>query len=75
MSDIVDDAQRAEALYLAEAEERRRRQAEADPQGPLWVAGVPWCRDCGEEIPAERLRAVPHACRCAGCQQEHEEGR
>jgi RNA polymerase-binding transcription factor DksA len=26
------------------------------------------CEDCGREIPAERLRAVPYAGRCFGCE-------
>jgi hypothetical protein len=30
------------------------------------------CVDCGGEIPAGRLRAVPLAIRCAGCQLERE---
>jgi len=27
------------------------------------------CDDCGREIPAERLRLVPHATRCWDCQR------
>jgi len=25
------------------------------------------CKDCGESIPVERLRAIPYAVRCANC--------
>jgi DnaK suppressor protein len=28
-----------------------------------------WCSDCGAEIPAARLRAMPSAVRCRGCQE------
>ena len=31
------------------------------------------CIDCGEPIPAARLRAYPVAKRCLACQQQHEE--
>lgn len=75
MADIADDAQAAEALHLAEAEARRRSAASSDPLGPLWVAGVPWCRECGEEIPATRIQAVPQTCRCVRCQEEWEAAR
>jgi RNA polymerase-binding transcription factor DksA len=30
------------------------------------------CSDCGDSIPAGRLRAIPAAVRCAGCQRELE---
>lgn len=30
------------------------------------------CVDCGAEIPARRLEALPFATRCRNCEQEHE---
>jgi len=30
------------------------------------------CRDCGDVIPATRLRYVPNATRCAPCQEQQE---
>ncbi|MDH5573251.1 MAG: TraR/DksA family transcriptional regulator [Gammaproteobacteria bacterium] len=30
------------------------------------------CVDCGGDIPPERLKATPTACRCLSCQQLHE---
>src|SRR3989344_4431433 len=30
------------------------------------------CEECYEEIPIERLRVLPHATRCMGCQKEYE---
>jgi len=34
--------------------------------------GLQLCCDCGIEIPAERLKALPSARRCICCQEEHE---
>lgn len=33
------------------------------------------CRDCGEEIPVSRLRAIPFAERCRDCQDVAERAR
>jgi len=33
------------------------------------------CVDCGEEIPAGRLKLMPHAARCVSCQTLHENWR
>jgi DnaK suppressor protein len=30
------------------------------------------CADCGEEIEVRRLRALPHALRCQGCEETRE---
>ncbi len=30
------------------------------------------CADCGEEIEARRLQALPHALRCQGCEESRE---
>ena len=30
------------------------------------------CRDCGREIPPERLRVMPEAVRCVDCQRHYE---
>ncbi|WP_462322672.1 TraR/DksA C4-type zinc finger protein [Halochromatium sp.] len=35
-------------------------------------AGRDDCIDCGEPIPLARLRQVPGATRCTGCQHHHE---
>lgn len=39
------------------------------------VARDPYCETCGDEIPGERLRAVPNAVRCVPCQGMLERGR
>jgi len=33
------------------------------------------CTDCGEEIEPRRLRALPHALRCQGCEEANEQVR
>jgi DnaK suppressor protein len=33
------------------------------------------CRVCGERIPTKRLRALPFAVRCLGCESDRENGR
>ena len=33
------------------------------------INGVAYCIDCGEEIPIERLKAIPGCCRCVDCQE------
>lgn len=37
---------------------------------PHTVDGVTYCIDCGEEIPIERLKAIPGCCRCVDCQED-----
>ncbi|EGJ49034.1 TraR/DksA family transcriptional regulator [Desulfocurvibacter africanus] len=63
--DEVDQSQRAEELFLAEALARRNA---SEPLGPVFLDGVACCRECGEPIPAARLAAVPGAALCVGCQ-------
>lgn len=41
---------------------------------PAGAGGVE-CEDCGDRIPPERLRALPHARRCVDCQSREEGGR
>ena len=67
MSDIVDDAQRVEALLL-EAAFSHRGKGVANAYQEIDEAGWPICLDCGERIPKARLTAVPTAVRCAECQ-------
>lgn len=50
------------ALQLAQ----RRQRNYVEPQ--LIVNGCVMCLGCGCAVPAERLKVVPDACRCVGCQ-------
>jgi RNA polymerase-binding transcription factor DksA len=53
-------------------EEEERRIAEA--RRALADGRYGTCHDCGSQIPADRLEAVPEAVRCLDCQR-HFEGR
>ena len=70
--DEIDRSAAAEALFrqsaLTKAQTRPHEAQEIDAQGRVV------CLDCGEPIPAARLRALPHAVRCVDCQAEYEEG-
>lgn len=69
--DIVDDGDRAE--WLSEWEQKillaAHHTAPANPQ-TRDADGHIICSDCGEPIPADRLRATPCAVRCIDCQVE-----
>lgn len=68
MADIIDDAQRAEAAWLASARARRARPPE-EPQERDHMGRI-ICAECGEPIAPARLSSVPTAARCAGCQED-----
>jgi len=72
MPDIIDDAQRHEALFLAHALANVPQQEHGEQ---LVIEGVVCCMDCEEPIALARLAAVPGCVRCAGCQEEAEGGR
>ncbi len=67
--DEADEAQSIEALER-EAAIRRVVQRHREPQ--VVRGGRVCCPDCGEEIPAARLAAVPDAVRCVDCQRDRE---
>lgn len=69
MPDIIDRAQDAEAAFRDDALARRELRALHESAAPTRSRS---CRDCGAEIPAERLAAVPTAARCWECQHRHE---
>lgn len=72
MPDIIDDAQRHEAMFLAQAlASRGRQQRGAEPQERDHMGRI-ICAECGELIPLARLASVPTATRCAQCQEEME---
>lgn len=59
---------RAQALEMAEHEERQRRARLPDLQ-PVLARD---CADCGAPIAPARLKAYPLATRCIGCAEIHE---
>jgi phage/conjugal plasmid C-4 type zinc finger TraR family protein len=70
--DSIDDAQTRAAHFLAESLDRadRTRKLPAPPQ--RIKGGVVVCANCGKAIPPARLKALPGASRCVGCQEEAE---
>lgn len=70
--DIFDQATELERL---ERESALRQAARGTYQeGPEWINGEPCCRECGEPIPAARMRAIPGVGLCLACQEERERG-
>jgi len=67
MADLADQAQDTEAAHLRAAlAAARGRAPERQTRDELDRV---LCADCGEAIPEKRLRIVPDACRCVGCQE------
>lgn len=64
--DEVDDAQKAERLFLQDAMDRRT------PVGRPGAPSLTHCIDCDEPIPKARRVAVPGCQRCRECQEEYE---
>lgn len=65
MADEADLAQKQIELM----DEIREKQIHA--RRPVQRA-FDWCSNCGEVIEAARLKAIPHAERCIGCQEDFE---
>lgn len=66
---LQTDAALLERLGEAERVELKRIDA-AIARMDQGTYGI--CPDCGEEIEPRRLRALPHAVRCQGCEEERE---
>jgi len=65
---MADDVDRAQ-LQMELMDEIRNKQITA--RRPVQRA-YDWCIDCGEKIESKRLKALPHAERCMGCQEDFE---
>lgn len=69
--DILDKAQKLEALQNKNAIKKHQEQREQEPE--QWIEnGIVRCIDCGEEVGEKRLAAKPNAARCIYCQTYHE---
>ena len=67
--DIFDHAQADDELFRQAALNRHY----AGRQNPIpSPARGSRCMDCGDEIEPERLKALPYAVRCVGCQGKKE---
>ncbi len=69
--DIFDQATELERLDRESALLRARNASASG--GPEWINGEACCRECGDPIPAERLRAVPGVGLCLACQEDWEQ--
>jgi DnaK suppressor protein len=63
--ELVDHYQAAALKHLHEEQERLRRIEQSI--APAQPGDERECRDCGKEIPAERLAVLPRAMRCVKC--------
>src|SRR5215217_857052 len=62
-----EELEETERLFIEEEERRIGEARRALAEGSYGI-----CRDCGKQIPAERLKAVPEAVRCLDCQRHFE---
>jgi DnaK suppressor protein len=71
---VEDSARGAMADLLARLEGRERHELDEihAAQARLETGGFGVCEDCGGTIPLSRLRAVPWARHCLGCQARDE---
>lgn len=72
MNDIVDRTQEREELMW---ENWRKRHGVTPEQFAHAMNNVRFCKDCGELIPAPRVKAIPNCVRCVRCQQALEESK
>lgn len=60
MTDDIDLAQGFEEMHRSNALAKRKTKKRIS-------TGI--CKDCQDDIDADRLKALPHAERCIGCQE------
>ncbi|MGD0278104.1 MAG: TraR/DksA family transcriptional regulator [Smithella sp.] len=66
MGDIIDQAQQSDELFRANALGKLLSRKQHAPL--IRIQKKRNCEDCGESIPAKRLKANPAATRCVTCQ-------
>ncbi len=71
MNDIVDTTQRREEIMW----ENWQKQRQVVQEHHVQQIEDRYCIDCGERIPAARIKAQPDCVRCVDCQIEKEKGR
>jgi phage/conjugal plasmid C-4 type zinc finger TraR family protein len=65
---MADEADLAQIQIEAALEAAVHVRIDTHPAPQVRGPAGPVCRECGAEIPAGRLAAVPGACRCVECQ-------
>ena len=68
MADQIDHAQQLDELMREEALRNHGRQRRVVLGDADRVVAPSACIDCGDDIAAERMAALPEAVRCVGCQ-------
>lgn len=71
MADIVDIAQEQEERFRISALSRLKEIGVVDG---IDISTPRHCEDCDEQIPIERVKAVPFCTRCVMCQERTERG-
>ena len=66
-ADIAQDSQEREIQFLLSNRQNRVKEE------ILLRDGVPYCVECGEEIPMKRFNALGGCSRCVDCQRRREE--
>ena len=69
--DVVDRANLENECFVTSALYTQHKQREKTNPQVSTEDSVRYCVDCGEPIPAARLKAIPDAIRCVDC-QHHE---
>jgi RNA polymerase-binding transcription factor len=78
VSDIADEGLRNSEIEQEDTlleEQRRHLKQLADALQRVAAGTYGKCDDCGQAIPAARLRILPSATRCIACQQRNERRR
>ena len=75
MPDIADQAQTEESYERDVAILAALHRPAGCEDGPDWIQGIPYCRECGEPIPIKRIKAMPGTGLCVECASEAQENR
>lgn len=67
---MADEADRAQAQVDAFIADSLARAKTAPGPAPDIIDGVACCAECGEAIPAARLKALPGVGMCVACAEE-----
>ena len=75
MADLADIAQEDDELNISGAIMNALRPPAGSELMPVWENGVPYCRVCGDVIPAARIKALPETGLCVDCANLAQAGR
>jgi phage/conjugal plasmid C-4 type zinc finger TraR family protein len=72
MSDEIDRANDLAEFTTSNAVQQYLRQMNESLQPQRVIDATVFCLDCENDIPLQRLAALPNCVRCIGCQQAEE---